>query len=433
MPGVGEGRRRGCWRPSSWDAGRCCSHRPSGRSSVAAGDGVDLLPRFSARPVEHFGLVLLDVRCRVIRTALLSVGTIDATTVHPREVFREATVAGASSVVLFHNHPSGDPSPSPDDVRLTARLVRAGEVMGIEVIDHLILADHRYYSFRESGGLARLDPAVTLDQDPLSGLLLGRLGRHAPRRCLDAGVPLDDLRAALGSLGLDDYDGARRSGVLRPASPPPAGCSTSGSRLARCRRRSPTREQLTRTAHVAQIEAADRAVGAGRASRDRAIALFRAAGEPKRPSTRCRSSVHLHEVGALDSIVDIVGAVFAIEWFGAERIVASPLNLGGGMVDCAHGTLSGAGAGDRALLQGCRSIQHGPAVELMTPTGALLVTGYADASGRCRRCASIASATAPAPATRASERAARLGRRAGGGAPAPATRDRRCSTSRSTT
>jgi len=117
-----------------------------------------LLPRFSARPVEHFGLVLLDVRCRVIRTALLSVGTIDATTVHPREVFREATVAGASSVVLFHNHPSGDPTPSPDDVRLTARLVRAGEVMGIEVIDHLILADHRYYSFRESGGLAAADP-----------------------------------------------------------------------------------------------------------------------------------------------------------------------------------------------------------------------------------------------------------------------------------
>ena len=116
-----------------------------------------LLPRFSARPVEHFGLVLLDVRCRVIRTALLSVGTIDATTVHPREVFREAAVAGASSVVLFHNHPSGDPAPSPDDVRLTARLVRAGEVMGIDVIDHLILADDRYYSFRESGGLGALD------------------------------------------------------------------------------------------------------------------------------------------------------------------------------------------------------------------------------------------------------------------------------------
>jgi DNA repair protein RadC len=117
-----------------------------------------LLPRFSARPVEHFGVVLLDVRCRVLRVALLSVGTIDATTVHPREVFREAAAAGASSVVLFHNHPSGDPAPSPDDARLTARLVRAGEVMGIDVIDHLILADHRYYSFRESGGLTAIDP-----------------------------------------------------------------------------------------------------------------------------------------------------------------------------------------------------------------------------------------------------------------------------------
>jgi DNA repair protein RadC len=116
-----------------------------------------LLPRFSARPVEHFGLVLLDARCRVIRTALLSIGTIEATTVHPREVFREAAAAGASSLVLFHNHPSGDPAPSPDDVRLTARLVRAGEVMGIDVVDHLILADHRYYSFRESGGLGAPD------------------------------------------------------------------------------------------------------------------------------------------------------------------------------------------------------------------------------------------------------------------------------------
>ena len=99
-----------------------------------------LLPRFSARPVEHFGLVLLDVRSRVIRTALLSVGTIDATTVHPREVFREAAVAGASSLVLFHNHPSGDPSPSPDDVRLTARLVRAGEVMGIYFLTQFVSA-----------------------------------------------------------------------------------------------------------------------------------------------------------------------------------------------------------------------------------------------------------------------------------------------------
>jgi len=73
--------------------------------------------------------------------------------VHPREVFREAVAAGASVLVLFHNHPSGDPYPSTDDEALTRRMVAAGELMGIEIVDHLILADTRYYSFKEAGRL----------------------------------------------------------------------------------------------------------------------------------------------------------------------------------------------------------------------------------------------------------------------------------------
>jgi len=113
----------------------------------------DLLPAFGAGPVEQFGIVLLDTRHRVLRTKLLSVGTLDSSLVHPREVFREAVAAGASVLVLFHNHPSGDPYPSPDDEALTRRMVAAGELMGIEVVDHLVLADTRYYSFRESGRL----------------------------------------------------------------------------------------------------------------------------------------------------------------------------------------------------------------------------------------------------------------------------------------
>jgi DNA repair protein RadC len=71
--------------------------------------------------------------------------------VHPREVFREAAVAGAAAIVLFHNHPSGDPEPSGDDVTLTERLVAAGILMGIDVIDHIVLGDARYCSFRERG------------------------------------------------------------------------------------------------------------------------------------------------------------------------------------------------------------------------------------------------------------------------------------------
>ena len=101
--------------------------------------------------MEQFGVVLLDTKHRLLRTTVLSVGTLDASIVHPREVFREATIGGAAAIVLFHNHPSGDPEPSRDDVVLTQRLVAAGVLMGIDVIDHIVLGDARYCSFRERG------------------------------------------------------------------------------------------------------------------------------------------------------------------------------------------------------------------------------------------------------------------------------------------
>jgi DNA repair protein RadC len=110
-----------------------------------------LLPQYGNRPVEQFGVLLLDTKHRVIRTQVLSVGTVDSSIVHPREVFGAAAAAGAASLVLFHNHPSGDPRPSPDDIGLTRRLAAAGILMGITVIDHVILADVRYYSFKEEG------------------------------------------------------------------------------------------------------------------------------------------------------------------------------------------------------------------------------------------------------------------------------------------
>jgi DNA repair protein RadC len=110
-----------------------------------------LLPQYGNRPVEQFGVLLLDTKHRVLRTIVLSIGTLDASIVHPREVFGAAAAAGAAALVLFHNHPSGDPKPSEDDVMLTRRLAAAGVLMGIDVIDHVILADVRYYSFREEG------------------------------------------------------------------------------------------------------------------------------------------------------------------------------------------------------------------------------------------------------------------------------------------
>ena len=111
--------------------------------------GAYLLPRFGSAVVEQFGIVLLDTKHRVLRTAVLAIGTQNSCAVEPRDVFREAAIGGAAAIVIFHTHPSGDPSPSPDDVDLTRRLVAAGVLMGIEVIDHLILGDSRYWSMKE--------------------------------------------------------------------------------------------------------------------------------------------------------------------------------------------------------------------------------------------------------------------------------------------
>jgi DNA repair protein RadC len=98
-------------------------------------------------------ILCLTTKHRVIAYHEVSRGTLDATLVHPREVFKVALLANAAAIILTHNHPSGDPSPSPDDVQLTRRLVEAGVLLGVEVLDHIIVGDGRYYSFQEVGGL----------------------------------------------------------------------------------------------------------------------------------------------------------------------------------------------------------------------------------------------------------------------------------------
>ena len=112
-----------------------------------------LLPHYGASPIERFGIISLCTKHRMLRTEIVSTGTLDASLVHPREVFRTAAMHRAAAIVLFHNHPSGDPTPSHDDVALTARLREAGTLMGIDVLDHVILADTRYCSFKEMGRL----------------------------------------------------------------------------------------------------------------------------------------------------------------------------------------------------------------------------------------------------------------------------------------
>ena len=100
---------------------------------------------------EHFKLILLNSRNKIICISPISTGTLTTSLVHPREVFKDAIVHSAASVILAHNHPSGDPEPSEDDMKITKKLVESGRILGIEVIDHIVIGKNNFYSFREKG------------------------------------------------------------------------------------------------------------------------------------------------------------------------------------------------------------------------------------------------------------------------------------------
>ncbi|MEP6917079.1 MAG: nickel pincer cofactor biosynthesis protein LarC [Acidobacteriota bacterium] len=186
---------------------------------------------------------------------------------------------------------------------------------------------------------------------------------------IDLGLPIEGLRGALGSLAIDYGEvGAER--VSR------AGVAATKFRLS----------EHTQTAggthrhrhhHLKQIVASIRRSSLAPASQQRAVQLFERLAEAEAaihdtPIER----VHLHEVGALDSIIDIAGAVYGFEWFGIDDVVSSPLNVGGGTVACAHGTFPVPAPATARLLTGVPIYGTGHS-ELVTPTGALLVTGYA--------------------------------------------------------
>ena len=102
--------------------------------------------RLAHLPVEEFWVLGLDVRHRVVIDRCVARGTLTSVEVHPRDTFRQLIQAGAAAALFCHNHPSGDPTPSPDDIALTARLREAGEICGIRVLDHIIVAEDGYES-----------------------------------------------------------------------------------------------------------------------------------------------------------------------------------------------------------------------------------------------------------------------------------------------
>lgn len=110
-------------------------------------------PRLRDLVVEEFHVLALDVRQRLLRDVLVTRGTLTSSLVHPREVFRPAIAEAAAAVIVAHNHPSGDPTPSPEDRSITRQLAEAGRLLGVPVYDHVIVGSDRYFSFAEAGWL----------------------------------------------------------------------------------------------------------------------------------------------------------------------------------------------------------------------------------------------------------------------------------------
>lgn len=115
--------------------------------------GKQILNEYIEEDREAFAVILLDTKLKPIGNYVVSTGTLNQSLVHPREVFKKAIVASANNIVLLHNHPSGDTNPSKEDELVTKRLVEVGEIVGIEVLDHLIVGSGNFYSFKAKGNM----------------------------------------------------------------------------------------------------------------------------------------------------------------------------------------------------------------------------------------------------------------------------------------
>jgi DNA repair protein RadC len=116
-------------------------------------DAVALITDLQGKLKEHFIALYLNARNQLLRRETVSIGTLSSSLVHPREVFQPGVALSAAGIILAHNHPSGDTTPSKEDVQLTDRMVKAGEIMGIEILDHLIIGKEGFLSFKEKGYL----------------------------------------------------------------------------------------------------------------------------------------------------------------------------------------------------------------------------------------------------------------------------------------
>ena len=148
----GRPRPRSCWRWSRWPS---ASARKSSRPGAPFKGSYDVYAHFRERLAlerhEHFYAVLLDNKNRKLKDIRISQGSLTASIVHPRDVYLPVIRESAAAVIFVHNHPSGDPTPSAEDLEITRRLRQVGELVGVRVLDHLVIGRGRYVSFVDDG------------------------------------------------------------------------------------------------------------------------------------------------------------------------------------------------------------------------------------------------------------------------------------------
>lgn len=123
------------------------------RSPEDCAKAISTLLKMEEEPAERFGIFTLSTKNQIIGVHVLFKGSLNASIVHPREVFQAALLNNAASIVCFHNHPSGDPTPSREDIEVTKRLVECGKIIGIDVLDHVIMGHRKFVSLKEKGYL----------------------------------------------------------------------------------------------------------------------------------------------------------------------------------------------------------------------------------------------------------------------------------------
>ena len=121
------------------------------RSPAEAYRLINQIFELDSMPNEYFVMVCLDTKNKLAGAHVISAGSLNSSIVHPREVFKAEMLNNAAAIILAHNHPSGDPEPSCEDIETTQRLVNAGNILGIKVLDHMVIGDGRYISFKEQG------------------------------------------------------------------------------------------------------------------------------------------------------------------------------------------------------------------------------------------------------------------------------------------